>query len=37
MVLNQGLRVASRKRVPRSELKRNIDTALSLTALSLPA
>lgn len=37
MVLNQGLRVASRKRVPRSELKRNIDTALSLLGLSVSA
>jgi TetR/AcrR family transcriptional repressor of nem operon len=37
MVMNQGLRVASRKRVPRSELKRNIDTSLSLLGLSVPA
>jgi TetR/AcrR family transcriptional repressor of nem operon len=37
MVMNQGLRVASRKRVPRSELKRDIDSALSLLGLSVPA
>ena len=36
MVMNQGLRVASRKRVPRSELKRDIDSALSLLGLSVP-
>jgi len=33
MVLNQGIRVASRKRVPRKELKRHVDTALSLLGL----
>ncbi len=37
MVMNQGLRVASRKRVSRSELKRHVDTALSLLGLSVPA
>lgn len=34
MIVNQGLRIESRKRVPRRELKNRIDTALSL--LDLP-
>ena len=33
MLINQGLRVASRKRVPRRELKMRVDTALSLLGL----
>ena len=33
MVLNQGLRVASRKRVSRSELKQSVETGLSLLGL----
>ena len=36
MLLNQGLRVASRKHVPRRELKRRIDTALSILGLPSP-
>jgi len=36
MLVNQGLRVASRKRVPRRELKNGIDTALSLLGLPAP-
>lgn len=36
MVLNQGLRVASRKAATRRELKRDIDTALSLLGLPAP-
>ena len=35
MLINQGLRVASRERVPRKELGRRIDTALSL--MGIPA
>lgn len=34
MIVNQGLRIASRKRVPRRELKQHIDTALSLLDLA---
>lgn len=34
MVINQGLRVASRKRMPRAELRRTVDTALNLLGLA---
>lgn len=37
MVLNQGLRVASRKRVSRRQLKSQVDTALVLLGLPVPA
>ena len=33
MVLNQGLRVASRERVPRRKLKKSVETGLSLLGL----
>lgn len=36
MLLNQGLRVASRKRVSRRTLKSQIDTGLSLLGLPIP-
>jgi TetR/AcrR family transcriptional regulator, transcriptional repressor for nem operon len=34
MVLNQGLRVASRRGTPRSELKKRVETGLSLVGLN---
>lgn len=37
MLLNQGLRVASRERLPRNELQSRVDTALSLLGLSATA
>jgi len=37
MVLNQGLRVASRKRASRRHLQNQVDTALSLLGLPVPA
>ena len=36
MLLNQGLRVASRKGLPRRALKEQIDTALALAGLQVP-
>jgi TetR/AcrR family transcriptional repressor of nem operon len=34
MVLNQGLRVASRRGTPRSELEKSVETGLSLVGLN---